>query len=163
MPLQTATATAEPDAVIAGDGYQLFYSDAAGASLALAEADGAAFQQAHPVVSTDFNSDGVPDIAVRTYFGVEVFIGQVAGGSCSYARVTTLNVDTTAYGVLVGGDFNRDGKVDLAVTTETARVQTFMGNGDGTFQPPITRTAPIDVGPRLWRISMATAISTWRS
>jgi len=44
---------------------------------------------------------------------------------------------------IVAGDFNGDGKLDLAVTDYSANaVYVLMGNGDGTFQQPI----PIAVG-----------------
>jgi hypothetical protein len=34
------------------------------------------------------------------------------------------------------GDFNGDGKADLAVTNGSAYLSIFLGKGDGTFQPP---------------------------
>lgn len=38
----------------------------------------------------------------------------------------------------VAGDFNNDGKADVVVYDEsTATLQTFFGNGDGTFQNPV--------------------------
>jgi hypothetical protein len=40
---------------------------------------------------------------------------------------------------IVAADFNGDGKLDLAVTDATENaVFVLLGNGDGTFQPPIT-------------------------
>jgi hypothetical protein len=41
------------------------------------------------------------------------------------------------------GDFNHDGKLDIAVASD--RVQVLLGNGDGTFQPPLNYQA--GVGP----------------
>ena len=36
------------------------------------------------------------------------------------------------------GDFNGDGKADLATTNGSAYLSIFLGKGDGTFQPPMT-------------------------
>jgi streptogramin lyase len=38
---------------------------------------------------------------------------------------------------MVTGDFNHDGKLDLAVAALGEQVNVFLGNGDGTFQAPI--------------------------
>lgn len=54
-------------------------------------------------------------------------------GTCSACTPTPkTNVpEQHGYGALVSADFNRDGKLDLAVGAEL-----FLGNGDGSFQAP---------------------------
>jgi hypothetical protein len=45
------------------------------------------------------------------------------------------------------GDYNNDGKVDLAVPlVSTDEVAVYLGNGDGTFQAPIITTATLPNG-----------------
>jgi hypothetical protein len=39
------------------------------------------------------------------------------------------------------GDFNRDGKLDVAVTNDGANISVLLGNGDGTFQSPVSYAA----------------------
>src|SRR5439155_21714632 len=48
----------------------------------------------------------------------------------------------------VAGDFNGDGKLDLAATDFlTGDVLIFLGNGDGTFQQPLRVPVALQAGP----------------
>jgi hypothetical protein len=106
---------------------------------------------AHPVdvVTADFNSDGRLDVATSNQndLGISVRLG-TGGGALGAAIPTTLGAFPDSLAV---GDFNADGKMDLAVTTGSydytgyptytsgwnRAVEVLLGNGNGTFQPPI--------------------------
>jgi hypothetical protein len=85
----------------------------------------------------DFNGDGKQDLAVANGFDgtntVSIFIGNGDGTfQTPLSIVVGINPND-----LVAGDFNGDGKMDLAVTDypgcACGRVFVLLGNGDGTF------------------------------
>ena len=88
----------------------------------------------------DFNRDGKPDVAVTNDNKVTVMLGK---GDGTFRLGVSYNTGGSAISVKAG-DFNRDNKLDLAVadsvvvTSETfgGHVSIFLGNGNGTFQPP---------------------------
>jgi hypothetical protein len=93
----------------------------------------------YPVVA-DFNGDGILDIAgtvaVTDPTGpmddgyVSIYLG---AGDGSFTAAAPLPVLLDPRQIVVG-DFNRDGKPDLAVPDlESNSNSTFIGNGDGTF------------------------------
>jgi hypothetical protein len=94
------------------------------------------------VVVGDFNRDGVPDLAVAnewsdkklTSGSVAVLLGN--GDGTFKAAVSYLSGGSETESLAVG-DFNGDGKLDLAATDETGGVSVFLGKGDGTFHKPV--------------------------
>jgi hypothetical protein len=97
------------------------------------------------VVVGDFNGDGQSDIAVfsRDEIGadsaVDVFLGN-GDGTFQPAQVFDLGPHAeSTFGKIVAGDFDNDGRLDLAVLFEDnsvrrSFVEVLLGNGDGTFQ-----------------------------
>jgi hypothetical protein len=84
----------------------------------------------------DFNGDGKLDIAVAVTVGspsdlVKIFLGN---GDGTFVAASTVTLGAyEPYGIAVG-DFNGDGKLDLAVADSgSAEVTILLGNGDGTF------------------------------
>lgn len=97
--------------------------------------------QARMLIAGDFNNDGVPDVAVlRTRPLVEILLGQKdAAGHPTGTLGPPVAFNAGANPVdLAAGDFNHDGKLDLAIVNSGFRVTSMgvlMGNGDGTFAP----------------------------
>ena len=106
-------------------------------SVLLGNGDGT-FQNAHSLalksddaatVVADFNLDGKLDLAVmNSSLGIVLFLGN-GDGTFQPPRQTSVPSGV----LLIKGDFNGDGKSDLAVASTNA-VNLFLGNGDGTFQ-----------------------------
>ena len=84
----------------------------------------------------DFNGDGKPDVAVTTAAGngslLDVLTGNGAGGFSSFVAYP-VGANPEA---MTTGDFNGDGKLDLAYADSATGVFTMLGNGDGAFQAP---------------------------
>jgi hypothetical protein len=98
------------------------------------------------VVVGDFNGDGIPDLAVANYESggeVQIFTGNGDGTFTPLSPSPAIGAGLTATAV---GNFNSDGKPDLAVTNfARGTVSILLGNGDGTFtlkSSPATGVSP---------------------
>jgi len=92
----------------------------------------------------DLNGDGKPDVIVSAAGGpasVSVLLGS-GDGTLRPAQGTSLPLAGVEN--LVLGDFNRDGKLDVAVASDGGAsdggVEILLGNGDGTFRAPVAYT-----------------------
>ena len=93
----------------------------------------------------DFNGDGKLDVVTSNggappdfpYSGYTVALGS-GDGNFTAGRGAPVSLGTNIVGEVVG-DFNGDGKLDLAFVDSTSNsLYIVLGNGDGTFGPAVT-------------------------
>ena len=99
----------------------------------------------HSVASADFNSDGIPDLAIANGADntVTVLYGNGSGGFTADPS-GPFSADTVPWNI-VTGDFNADGHVDLAVANVASNdVTVLLGNGSGGFTA--AAGSPISMG-----------------
>jgi len=89
----------------------------------------------YAVAVGDFNGDGKLDLVVTNSSESDNTVSVLLGnGDGTFQNQVTYATGTSPYAVAVG-DFNGDGKLDLAVTNRADdTVGVLLGNGDGTFQ-----------------------------
>jgi len=113
---------------------------------------------ASQMLSADFNGDGKADLVAETAFPpnngptpLSVYLGN--GDGTFQAEVTTSL--TQSAGAIAVGDFNGDGKADLVTVFPNCvtapgcppgQAVVLIGNGDGTFQPPVEYTVGQEPG-----------------
>jgi hypothetical protein len=160
-PVTTSVGSVGPSSIavgkFTGDGFSdlALGGTATGLSVLLSNGDGT-FQPPHPynalhggsyVVAGDFTGDGIVDLAMPNPGdplhgippSINVFLGN--GDGTFQDNFQTGNGITAHPSAVVVGDFNNDGRPDLAVLASNG-VQVFTGNGDGTFAAPVTYPVP---------------------
>src|SRR5262249_40424986 len=95
------------------------------------------------IAIADWNGDGHPDLAVANQYGGGGGSLLYGNGDGTFQAPVNIAAGVAPRGV-VTGDFNGDGVPDLAVTqqdTSSGSINVLLGNGNGTFKPPVTYTA----------------------
>jgi hypothetical protein len=93
------------------------------------------------LITEDFNLDGIPDVvsnfqlagASGTNPQGNVFLGPITRGATKEFNLDSVDDPAHQVNFSASGDFNLDGKPDLAVTTN-GTIELLLGKGDGTFQ-----------------------------
>ncbi|HTA60927.1 MAG TPA: FG-GAP-like repeat-containing protein [Bacteroidia bacterium] len=86
------------------------------------------------IVSSDFNGDGLLDLATANYGSDDISV-LLNIGNGNFGAATTFSVGSTPYSI-ISSDFDGDGKMDLAVANyHSSNISVLLGTGTGSFNP----------------------------
>lgn len=97
------------------------------------------------LVVGDFNGDGRPDLVTANRQSIGTVSVLLGNGDGTFQAAREFDVNSPSYATwesLGVGDFNGDGLLDLVecdgLNQFGGAITLLLGNGDGTFQPPVT-------------------------
>jgi len=102
------------------------------------------------VLAIDVNGDHYPDVVVLDTKDNEV-LTYTNANSGHVTLASTINITAGNITGVAAGDFNEDGKLDLAVATSNGEVTILLGNGSGSF----TAQTPFSAGSSAQGIAAA--------
>ncbi len=103
-------------------------------------------------ITGDFNSDGMTDIVVCNWGNNSISVLLGNGDGTFQTPVTIAGAGLGQASAVAAGDFNRDGNLDLAVTSQNGNTVTILlGNGSGGF----TNSSSIATGSQPYSVAVA--------
>jgi VCBS repeat protein len=153
QPAMTSGAGSTPTSVAVGDfngdgNLDLVVVNNLGAGVLLGKGDGTFQPPVNYAVGSgissvavgDFNGDGKLDLVVGDFMAPNSNISVLLGNGDGTFQTPSSDVIGITPSSIAVGDFNGDGKLDVAVAggrckTGCPILQVLLGNGDGTFQP----------------------------
>jgi hypothetical protein len=106
--------------------------------------------QSVTAAATDFNGDGIPDLAIRTSYDTSIMLGD-GDGTFRPAPTSPLTVginpcinpNENSNCSVAAGDFDNNGTADLAITSDyDDAVIILLGNGDGYWATVTALSGP---------------------
>jgi len=102
------------------------------------------------VAVADINGDGIPDLVATYVDGSNVYT-LLGNGNGTFRSGATYQPGFFALSNVVPIDLNGDGKIDLVIAGSptlgsSGGIGVCFGNGNGTFQPPVTYAVADDFG-----------------
>jgi FG-GAP-like repeat len=97
-----------------------------------------------------FTNDGNVDLAASDENGFSILLGN-GNGSFQNGIPTAVNEGS---GTFILGDFNNDGKLDLAtISGDLTQISVFLGKGNGEFSAPVVTACACANGPDMFAVA----------
>jgi|ERR1035437_1799651 hypothetical protein len=96
-------------------------------------------------VAADVNGDGTPDLIYTEVPGSgssDAYLVAVMGQAGNQPSQIPTDLGACTPTLMAAGDVNGDKKADVVLTCSQGFMEVLIGSGDGTFQTPVTSSAP---------------------